>query len=572
MSTQSLTPSAHPSERTGGQALAGQLLHEGVRDLFLMPGVQLDWAVDALYEVRDELRTFVPRHEQAVSYMADGYARASGRVGVGMVVPGPGMLNALAGVATGYACNSRMAFISAQVPSSAIGRGLGVLHEIPDQSGILQRLTKWHGLANSPAQVPATLREAFSQIAQGRPRPVSIEVPQDVLQSRSTVGLLDPAVPESRSMGDPKALTAAAALLESARCPVIIAGGGVLAAGAQASLARLAERLQAPVLVTENGTGAISTRHPLALNWLASRALLPHTDVVLCVGSRCLDAQGKPLQLAPGARLILVNVDAHDLGEPREPQCSIEADADAALRALTELVPDLRQRSNRSEETSRKISQLRQWCDEQMSAIAPQREWLNALRGAMADDAFLVADLTQIGYPAHLGFDIHEPGTFLSAGYQGTLGFAYPTALGVAAAHPGREVVAIVGDGGFGWTLQELATAKRYQLPVVVVVFNNDIFGNVALLQQRQFGRTFASELTNPDFVQLAKAFGIHAQRVNGPQELQPVLREALQARRPALIEARMAPMPSPWALIRGQASAQPNPLGDPMHQSTESR
>lgn len=553
-----------PSEGTGGQALAGQLLREGVRDLFLMPGVQLDWAVDALYEVRDQIRTFVPRHEQAVSYMADGYARSSGRPGVGMVVPGPGMLNALAGLATGYACNSKMAFISGQVPSQAMGRGLGVLHEIPDQSGILQRLTKWHGLASSVEHVPATLQEAFKQLDIGRPRPVAVEVPQDVLQSRGPVALLPPAGHEAKSAGDPKLLATASALLESARCPVIIAGGGVLAANAQAALACLAERLQAPVLITENGTGALSTRHPLALNWLASRALLPHADVVLCVGSRCVDPQGQPLRLAPGAQLILVNADARDLGAPRQPRCALEADADAALRALTDLAPDQRRCSDRVTETSQKVARLRHWCHEQMAAIAPQRRWLSALRSAMADDAFLVADLTQIGYPAHLGFDIHTPGTFLGAGYQGTLGFAYPTALGVAAAHPGREVVAVVGDGGFGWTLQELATAKRYQLPVVVVVFNNDTFGNVALMQERQFGRSFASELTNPDFVQLAQAFGVHAQRAGSPQELEPVLREALQARRPALIEVHLGPLPSPWALIRGSPSAHPNPLGEP--------
>lgn len=553
-------PADAAATMTGGQALAGQLVREGVRDLFAVPGVQLDWAVDALADVQDRIRLIVPRHEQATTYMADGYARSSARLGVGMVVPGPGMLNALSGLATGYACNSRMALIAAQIPSARIGRGLGMLHELPDQTGILERLVKWHAMAATPTDVPGVLSEAFAQAASGRPRPVGIEVPQDVLQASAQVALAPVREAASAGAGEQALIERAAALLRGARMPVLIAGGGVVAARAWPALGRLAEQLQAPVLVTENGTGALASHHPLALNWLASRALLPHADVVLCVGSRFIDPQGTPPGLPPDARLILVNADARDLGPPRRPAVAIEADARAALDALADALGARRAVCSVDGE----IRALRHWCAQQMQDIAPQCEWLEALRRAMPDDGLLVTDLTQVGYPAHLGFPIHEPGTFIHAGYQGTLGFAYATSLGVAAAHPSRAVVALVGDGGFGWTLQELATARKYGLASVAVLFNNESFGNVALLQKRQFGRTYATGLTNPDFMQLAGAFGVDAQRVRHPDALAGALREAIAARRPALIEVRAGDFPSPWHLIRGAPPAVPNPIGTP--------
>lgn len=547
-------------QMTGGQALARQLAYEGVRDIFGVPGVQLDWAVDALAGMQETLRLIVPRHEQATTYMADGYARASARVGVSMVVPGPGMLNALSGLATGYACSARMLLLAAQIPSDKIGRGLGMLHELPDQSGILRSLVKWHGLADRPQAVAPTVRNAMAQLQHGRPRPVGVEIPQDVLQRADAMELAHVPPAAAPDAGDPALVERIALLLRGARLPVIVAGGGIGAAGASAALARLAQRLQSPVLVTENGTGALPSHDPMALTWLASRALLPHADVVLAVGTRFIEPHGAPPRLRPGARLVLVNADAQDLGAPRTATISLQADARAALDALYEALGSHRAAQSRTPQ----VQTLRAWTDGLLADIAPQCAWLHALRSAIPDDGFLVSDLTQVGYPAHLGYPVREPGTFLSAGYQGTLGFAYPTALGVAAAQPGRAVVAIAGDGGFGWSLQELATARRYQLPVVVVVFNNDAFGNVRLLQQRQFGRHYATELVNPDFLQLAAAFGVDSTRVDHPVALTGALASAIAARRPALIEVRIGDCPSPWHLIRGGTPAHPNPLGEP--------
>jgi len=546
---------------TGGQALAGQLVREGVRDVFGVPGVQLDYAVDALCEKSADIRFIVPRHEQAVTYMADGYARSSGRAGVGMVVPGPGMLNALAGLATAYACNSRVLLVAAQIPSAHIGQGLGLLHEIRGQSEILPFLTKWHRLARLPCEIAAIVNQAFGQLASGRPQPVAVEIPQDVLQKAQTSQLLDPLKPVAETP-DARSIDAAAQLLKGARLPVIVAGGGVLASRASNALARLAEKLQAPVVMTENGTSALPSHHPMALTWLAARALLPHADVVLAVGTRLIEG-GTPANLAPGTRAIYINAEPVDMEAPRPEGLRIRSDARAALDALADTLGSFAGASRSSE-----INALRAWCDTQLAEIAPQREWLDALRSGMPEDAYFVPDLTQMGYPSSLAFPVRMPGTFITAGYQGTLGFAYPTALGVAAANPERAVVSISGDGGFGWSLQELATARKYGLAVVSVVFVDGFFGNVKLLQKRQFGRDYGADLQNPDFVRLAQAFGVDAVRATTPTALTGALASALAARRPALIEVPVGEFPSPWHLLRSYAPRKapppPNPLGEP--------
>ena len=538
--------------QTGGQALVAQLEREGVRDLFALPGVQLDWAFAALAEREQALRVLVPRHEQAVTYMADGYARTSNKVGVGMVVPGPGVLNALSGVATAYACSSRMVLLAGQLPVARIGQGHGLLHELPDQSGILQRLSKWHALAREPGEVPALLSEAFVQACSGRPRPTVLELPQDVLQRQADAAPCTPATPRIVAPSH-KDLDRAVQILRDAAFPVLVAGGGVLASGASAALTRLAERLGAPVLVTENGTGAMDSRHPLALPWLGARAVLPHADAVLAVGTRYFESTGAPPATRPGVPVLMLNAETGNL----------EGDARLGLEALESSLGAVQPTSG-----AQAVAKVRGWIAEQLKDIAPQCAWLAALREAIPEDGILVPDLTQVGYPSALAYPVYGPGTFLTPGYQGTLGFAYPTALGAAAANPGRAVVSVSGDGGFGWALQELATAKRYRLGVCAVVFRDDAFGNVRLLLERQFGRAYCAELENPDFVKLAEAFGVRAERAADPAALRGALRSALAAREPALIEVPVGRFPSPWHLIRnsmaGGVKAPPNPLGDP--------
>lgn len=546
-------------KRTGGQALVAQLEREGVRDLFALPGVQLDWAFAALAEREQALRVLVPRHEQALTYMADGYARSGGGVGVAMAVPGPGVLNALAGLATAYACSSRVVLLAGQLPVARIGQGYGLLHELPDQSGILQRLAKWSALARQPAEVAGLLSQAISQACSGRPRPAVLELPQDVLQKEAELELSTSTEPNAIAPGA-QDVEKAAQILRQAKFPVLVAGGGVLASGASAALAKLASRLGAPVLVTENGTGAMDSRHPLALPWLGARAVLPHADAVLAVGTRYFESTGAPPPTRPGVPVILVNAERADLGAPRAPVLAIEADARLGLEALQSALG-----AGSPAAGAQAVAKVRDWIQAQLVDIAPQCEWLAAIRAAVPEDGILVPDLTQVGYPAALAYPVYGPGTFLTPGYQGTLGFAYATALGAAAANPGRAVVSVSGDGGFGWTLQELATAKRYRLGVCAIVFRDEAFGNVRLLLERQFGRAYCAELENPDFVRLAEAFGVNAVRVGDPAGLQGALRSAIAVGAPALIEVPVGRFPSPWHLIRnsmaGGAKAPPNPL-----------
>jgi acetolactate synthase I/II/III large subunit len=553
-------------EMTGGQALARQLVLEGITDVFGIPGVQLDWAVDGLRQVADRIRYVVPRHEQATSYMADGYARTTGKIGACMVVPGPGMLNAMAGLSTAYACNSPVLAIVGNIHSSGVGRGLGLLHEINNQTGVLAAVTKWQGSAATPQSVPGLVREAVRRLRSGRPCPVGIEIAHDVLSATADVEpIAPPAGEDGRLCPDPDEVERAAAVLDRARFPVIYVGGGVLAARASKELQALAERLQAPVVMGENGRGALSDRHPLALNALGGRAVFAHADAVLVVGSRFVDTVvGKPLWPSEGVRYVYLNVDPSAWAPPRAPEATITADALLGLEALAAAVA-------RRPDRGADLDRVRGWASAQSDAIEPQRSWVRALRAAIPDDGILVNELTQVGYYARVAYPVYAPGTFINPGYQGTLGYGFPTALGAAAGNPGRAVVSITGDGGFGWGMQELATARRHDLRLVTVVFNDGHFGNVRRMQQDQFKQSYGDTLANPRFDLLAKAFDVPYARCDAPDGLEKVLRDALDDGGPALVEARVGEMPSPWHLMRltnppfaQGVAAPPNPLGEP--------
>jgi acetolactate synthase-1/2/3 large subunit len=533
---------------TGGEALAQQLAREGIRQVFGVPGVQLDYAVDGLASVSDQIAYWNTRHEQATSYMADGYARASGQIGVCMVVPGPGLLNALAGVATAYACSSRVLCIAGQIPSTAIGRGLGLLHEIPEQSQILGALTKWSARATSPAEVPGLVHEAVRQLRSGRPRPVGLEVPPDVLQAQADMTLLDPVQRDEPLEPDPDLLRRAAEMLLKADRPALYVGGGVVASTGTDALRELAERMQCPVVMSPNGRGALDDRHPLALTWLAGRAVLAEADLVLGIGTRFITGQ-EQLSLAPGAQCILLNAEANDLGEPRQPALAIHADAAVGLSGLLEQVDG---------PVSRRVpwadlDYLRRWAEELLAQVEPQYSWVRALRAALPEDGVLVNEFTQVGYLAQAAFPVYQPRTYISPGYQGSLGYGFPTALGAKVAVPHRAVLSITGDGGFGWALSELATARKYTIGLATVVFNDQAYGNVRRSQVEQFGgRILGSELLNPDFVGLAESFGVRGARATTPAELEGLLRETLGTRsEPVLIDVPVGVMPAPFRRLR---------------------
>lgn len=554
------------SAMTGGQVLAESLVRHGVKDLFMIPGIQLDWAVDALRQRSEDVRLFIPRHEQTTTYMADGYYRASGKVGAAMVVPGPGALNAGAGLATAYASNSKVLFLTGQIHSTGIGKGYGLLHEIKDQTGFVQGLTKWNHLVVSPAEIAPTMDAAFAQLEAGRPRPVGVEIPHDHLQSKlsdgAAVSVFEPVA--GVPVLDPVQLDKAAALLNGAKLPVIYAGGGALNGMAPAAVRMLAERIGAPVVMSDNGRGALSDRHPLAMNALAGRAVFQHADVVIVVGSRFIDALTPTASwTAPGVRYIHINIDAGDMAWPRSPEVAIVADVAFVLPQLTER---LTRRQALSHEDAQRV---KQWAQGQINAVQPQADYVAALRETMADDAIFVNELTQVGYLARIAFPVYGPNTYIGPGYQGTLGYGFPVALGAAVGGAGRRVVSITGDGGFGWNLQELATAQRYRLPLTLVVFNDGHYGNVRAIQKREFGAEVAVELANPDFGLLAQAFGVDYAHVDSPNGLRGALKEANASNGPVLIEVKIGVVPSPWHLLRLQPmkgmagpAGPANPLG----------
>ncbi|SHN46573.1 thiamine pyrophosphate-dependent enzyme [Cryptosporangium aurantiacum] len=535
---QSLNEGARADQLTGGQALAGQLVAEGVEVIFGLPGDQLMTALDAFVD-RPELRYIVTRHEQATTYMADGYARTSGRPGVAMVVPGVGVYNAATGLATAYACSSPVLLLAGQVNRAGIGRELGLLHDVHDQLEIVRPITKWARRITDPADVAAGVGEAFTRMTSGRPRPVEVEIPPETFAEKTTAGVVDP-VRVPRAAAEDAQLTAAAAALRTASAPVVVAGGGVVLGDATAALTRVAELLQAPVVTTREGKGAIDDRHPLSVGtaWVnpRMRPVLGAADVVLAVGTR-----GAGLGLRDGQRLIHLDVDAEQIG--RNHPAAVAVAGDAAL-TLEKLAEQLDQRPDGTAETRA----MRATAEERLAAVGPQWEMVRALRRGIPEDGILVCDTTSVAYMCHMGYPVYAPRTYLSTSYMGTLGFGYPASLGVKVAAPDAPVVTVTGDGGFLFGSNELATAVQHGIHTVTVVFDDGAYGNSNRDQRDRFGgREYGTALRNPDWVALARAFGADGMVVNDIARLPAALTEALATEGSTVIAVPMDRLPSPF-------------------------
>jgi acetolactate synthase-1/2/3 large subunit len=530
---------------TGGEALVLALVAQGADTLFVLPGVQNDPLFSALYDAAGQLRVIVTRHEQGAAYMAHGYAAATGRPGVYCVVPGPGFLNTTAALATAYGASLPVLCLSGQIPSRWIGRGAGLLHEIPDQLGIMQRLTKFAARIDAPEDAGDLVAEAFAKMRRGRPRPAALEMPMDVMAREGWVASAPGAAPPVvHPEPDPDALERAAGLLNRAARPMIFAGGG--AHGASPEVRELAERLCAPVVAGWMGLGVMDGGSELCLNITAAHRLWPEVDVALAVGSRFQRVQ-MDWGVDQDLKVIRIDLDPTEISRHAQPEVALLADAGAALRALLPAI-----RSDRRPAWRARVASVKAEVGALLRReLAPQYELIDALRAALPEDGILVEDLTQIGYVARLAFPVHGPRQYLSSSYQGTLGFSYPAALGAKVALPERAVVAIAGDGGFMYNVQELATAAQYGINVVAVVFNDRAYGNVKRIQRELYGnRVIASDLTNPDFVRLGASFSLFAERATSPDELHAALEHALARNEPALIEVPLGELPGPWPYI----------------------
>jgi acetolactate synthase-1/2/3 large subunit len=532
-------------EMTGGEAVVQTLIANGISTLYCLPGIQNDAFFNALHDAGNSIRAVHTRHEQGAAYMALGAAQATGKPAVYSVVPGPGFLNTTAALATAYATNARVLCLTGQINSKAIGKGTGLLHELPDQLGILERLTKWARRGNSVAEASQLTSQAFQELTSGRPRPVGLEIPPDILAARGVASILPPLPSLPAPSLDEAAIEEAAAILKSAEHPLIFVGGGASDVGD--NLKALAERLGAPVVAQRMGRGVLDDRHPLSQNIAAAHTLWRDCDVVLAIGSRVL----QPLSLwgfKPGTRFIKIDIDPEEMTRLRTPDISLLGDAAAILARLLDhlrnLAPQRLDRIERSKtlklETAKKLSYLE-----------PQGEFLRAMRAVLPDDGVLVDESTQVGYVTRLAYEVRKPRTLLSAGYQGTLGWGFAAALGAKDALGDTPVISISGDGGFMFNVQELATAVHHKIPLVSVIFNDGAYGNVQRMQVELYGnRVIATDLTNPDFVRLGESFGVASTRAKTPKELQTALETAIASAAPALIEVPCDKMPEPWPHI----------------------
>jgi acetolactate synthase I/II/III large subunit len=532
--------------QTTAQAVVSMLELNGIDTLFCLPGVQNDAFFDALYDRTNAIRPIHARHEQACAYMALGYAMATGRPSAYVVVPGPGFLNTTAALSTAYAVNAPVLALTGQIQQAMIGRNVGLLHELPDQLAIMRGLTKWADRITAPAEAPGLVNEAFRRLLSGRRRPVALECGMDTWGRKGPVMLPSAPAAADPCPVDEDAVERAAKLLGSAQRPLIVVGGGAQDAGAHVQ--RIAEMLDAPVLTGRMGQGVIDGRHKLSVTVPAGYRLWGEADVVLAVGTRL-----QPQQMAWGMddqlKIIRIDIDSQELDRQRRPEIGIVGDAAATLKVLADrLGKHNTKRNGRADAVAEtKAAATKKLRD----VIGPQIGYLEAIRKALPDDGILVDELTQMGYAARLAYPTYRPRTFLSPGYQGTLGWGYATSLGVKVAKPGTPVLSINGDGGFLFTAMEMATAAQNGIGVVAVVFSDGAYGNVKRIQQQAFNnRTIASDLHNPDFVKLGESFGIASERVKSPEELGAAISRGFARGGPTLIDCPVGQLPDPWPLV----------------------
>lgn len=525
--------------RSGGTAVVQQLVREGVEVVFGIPGVQLMHILDSFHGHADGIRYVTTRHEQATAYMADGYARVSGRPGVSLVVPGPGVYNAGAGLATAYAASSPILQLAGQINAAAIGRGDSLPHEVHDQLDIVGPITKLARRVMDADELPQAVNEAFTAMRSGRPRPAHIEIPPEVLAAPTAAPLVAPARPTVETPDD-DALAEAAALLVQATNPLIIAGGG--AHDAADDIRALAEHLQAGVITTREGKGVVDERLAVSLGTLfVHRRLQPAiaaADVVLAVGTRF---QGVTLSVEQ--QLVHLDADDGEIGRFAKPAVKLIGDATTGVRRLLD---EVRARSDAAPDRTHELGTIRADVDAQHAAAGPQAEIVAAMRRGIPDDAIVAVDATMVGYMCHMVFPVYSPRSYLTSSYMGTLGFAFNMSLGAQMASPDRPVVSINGDGGFLFASNELATAVQYGLPVVAVVFNDSAYGNTHLDQRDNFGgRILGTELRNPDIVAYAESFGAVGVRVTTTDALAATIGEAIDDPRPVVIEMPIERLPS---------------------------
>jgi acetolactate synthase-1/2/3 large subunit len=540
---------------TGAQALVRSLEEQGVEVVFGLPGGAILPAYDPL--LSSSLRHILVRHEQGAGHAAEGYAWATGRVGVCMATSGPGATNLVTPLADAYMDSVPMVAITGQVPSAMIGSD--AFQEV-DITGITLPITKHNVLVTDVEQIPQAIAEAFHIASTGRPGPVLVDIPKDILQASapwSWPRAID--LPGYRIPGppDPQAIRAAAALLRQAKRPVLYVGGGVIKSNSHEELLRLAELAQAPVVTTLMARGAFPDSHPLALGMPGMHGMYPavaalqEADLLVALGSRFDDrVTGKVADFAPHAQVIHADIDPAEIGKIRRPDVAILGDLRATLTGLvTSLAREIAQDGDL--DTADWLATTDRWkrefplryTQDEGGPLKPQYvvERLSALTGG---NATIVAGVGQHQMHAAQHYSFSQPRSWVNSGGAGTMGFAVPAAMGAQVGRPGELVVAIDGDGCFQMTAQELATCAIEGIPIKVLIFNNGFLGMIRQWQELFYDERYShSELGQsiPDYVKLAEAYGCYGLRCDSADQVDEVLEKALAATDvPAVVDFRV--------------------------------
>ena len=539
---------------TGGEAILRAVQANGVDTIFGLPGAQIYPLFDAIHRASD-VRAIISRHEQGAAYMANGYSAATGTPGVFAVVPGPGVLNSSAALCTAAAGNLPVLCLTGQVMSEFLGKGRGHLHELSDQRATLASIIKWADRIDDPAQTNKQVNEAFRRMLSGRPGPASLEMCWDTMAQRWDVGV----EPGNGRVDTPPLndddIDRAADLVAGAKRIMIMCGSG--ARHASAEVRELAQMLGACATSLRSGRGVVPDDSEWGASAVAAHSLWPETDLLIGIGSRLemqfmrwLSTTEYHDRPPPGSpKVIRIDIDPKEM-QRFKPDVGIVADSVAATRALIDRIAV---RGCERADTTR-IAEAKAKARKRVEREAqPQLAYLDVIRDVLPRNGYFVEELCQVGFVSQFAFDVYEPRTYVTTTYQGTLGFGFPTGLGVKAAMPDRAVVSVIGDGGFMYGVPELACAAQHDIGLVTIVFNNSSFGNVRRDQMEKFdGNLIGSDLVNPDFVRLVESFGVAAYRVHTPAELRPVLASAIDDDRPAVIEVSIerGSEASPWKFL----------------------
>ncbi len=523
---------------TGSRIIAECILEQGVDTVFGYPGGSVLPLYDALYEYSHRLRHILPAHEQGGAHAADGYARASGGVGVCIATSGPGATNLVTGIATAYMDSIPTVFITGNIDSGLIGTDC--FQEV-DITGVTMPITKHNMLVRDVNRLAQSMREAFNIAKSGRPGPVLIDIPRDIQLAPAEFEPYSAAAPVFTAPS-PKRIVAALELIAKAKRPVILAGGGVIRSGASSELAALAERLDAPVGCTLMGLGAVPASHPLSLGFVGmhgnarANAALAECDLVIAVGTRFSERMiGGQCYLKEHARLLHIDIDRAEIGKNVPADGYITGDAANVLSKLSGMLP----RKRHGAWTAR-IAELRE--QYRPSAESFPEALMRAVRPALGPDATVVTDVGQHQMWAAANIPCEKPLTFITSGGTGTMGYGLGAAIGVQLARPDSVVLLITGDGGLRMSMGELSTMAAHNLPIIIALINNSSLGMVRQLQTLFCGgRLSGVELgEHVDYVKLAAAFGIPGRVVTDPGTFARELRGAAQQRRAALLDCRV--------------------------------